>query len=730
MPKARVSLSFLCAFFLLFLSTSPSLAFPHRTATKAAAHAVEFPPVADLAQRVVPWLAPHLVFAHFSGEHDAGVFELQTHDGILTIRATDLSSAATGLNWYLKYYCHRTLSHLGDNLAPVAPLPEIPRPVRQTSSSLYRYYLNYCTFNYTFSFADWPRWQRELDWMALSGINLALATIGSEAVWQNTLRRIGYSDSEILEFLPGPAYTAWWLMGNLEGWGGPVTQRMIDERTELEEKILVRMRELGIQPVLQGFYGMVPASLAKKFPNAKIVDQGKWSSFRRPLILLSSDPLFSRMASIYYDEAKKLYGPVRFYGGDLFHEGGQTAGLDITSLARGVQDAMLRANPQSVWVLQGWQGNPKNQLLSGLLRKNILVLNLGSPDWEQRKGFDGSPWVWGIVNNFGEVTGMFGDLPRIASEPVSAAATPSGRTLVGVGALMEGINNNPVVYDLLFEMAWHGQPVDLHQWIRQYAQYRYGQSTPQVQHAWDLLLETVYLSGNAPQSIFCARPSLDVKSASTWGTTQFDYDPAKLEEAAREFLSAKTSLAKVDTYQIDAVDLVRQVLTNRGLALYRQMISAYQAHDKVRFQQSSTAFLQLVRDLDTLLATRREFLLGHWLGQAKQMARTSGERALFEKNARTLITYWGPDNPATDLHDYANKEWSGLLRDFYLPRWEMFVTELSARLDGKTPVMPDYFAFEHRWTEQHNEYPDTPSGNALATASAMLARIPLPAAAD
>lgn len=725
MQRIRLSVALLAALFVL-----PALAVAgssRRTVSQTPLPTSDFHAVAALAQRVVPWLAPHLSFERISAAPGVSVFELQTNMGKLAIRASDSSSAAMGLNWYLKYYCHRSLSHLGDNIAPVDPLPEIPQPVRRTSHFPYRYYLNYCTFNYTFSFADWPRWQSELDWMALNGINLALATTGTEAVWQNILRRIGYTDSEILEFLPGPAYTAWWLMGNLEGWGGPVTQRMIDERSALQRQILARMHELGIEPVLQGFYGMVPASLTQKFPGARIVDQGKWASFRRPMILLSSDPLFSRLASIYYDEAKKLYGPVRFFGGDLFHEGGQTTGLDIASLARGVQNSMLQANPESIWVLQGWQGNPKDELLNGLLRDHVLVLNLDSPDWEQRKGFNGSPWVWGIINNFGEVTGMFGDLPRIASEPVRAANGPYGRTLVGVGALMEGIDNNPVVYDLLFQMAWHERPVDLDHWIAQYAQYRYGQTTPELIHAWRLLLQTVYSSASAPQSIFCARPSLHVKGASTWGNTQIAYDPAKLELAAREFLSAKSTLATVDTYQIDSVDLVRQVLTNRGLLLYRQMIDAYQLQNKPRFLQTSSAFLQLIRDLDSLLSTRREFLLGDWLAQARQMARTGAERSLFEKNARTQITYWGPDDPATDLHDYAHKEWSGLLRDFYLPRWEMFVHELTARLDGKPAADPDYFSFERRWTEQHNSYPATPTGNPITAAAAMLSRNPLPA---
>jgi len=680
------------------------------------AAATDLTPVADLAERVAPWLAKSIVLISIPKDHGRDVFELETENGKLIVRASGAPSAAMGLNHYLKYYCHRSVSHVGSNLRPVRVLPALPQPVHRASRFKYRYLFNYCTLNYSLAFASWDRWQREIDWMALNGVNLALATTGMEAVWENTLRRIGYTDGEALEFFPGPAYTAWWLMGNLEGWGGPLTQRMINDRVALEKKILSRMRELGIEPVLQGFYGMVPGSLAKKFPGRHIVHQGRWGGFQRPEILLSSDPFFSRLASIYYDEMKKLYGPVRFFGGDLFHEGGETAGLNLRELGGSVQASMLEANPDSVWVLQGWQGNPKQELLDGLSRSHVIVLNMEGNDWENRKGFDDFPWIWGMINNFGENTGMFGDLPRIASEPIRASDGPYGPNMIGIGALMEGINNNPVVYDLLFETAWADGAIDLRHWLREYARYRYGENPPEVDRAWQLLADTAYRSGSRAESVFCARPSLSVKGVSTWGTTRIAYDPDTFERAAREFLGARDRLRSTDAYRYDAVDIVRQVLANRGAAAYRRMVAAYQAHDKAQFDAAARAFLNLIRSQDTLLSTRQEFLLGPWLVAANEMGHSDGEKSLCERNARTQITYWGPDDPATDLHDYASKEWSGLLRDFYLVRWELFVRDLNRGFEEPTVGKIDYFDFEKRWTEQRSVYPTEPTGDAVEAA--------------
>lgn len=714
-------------FLLILIVTLPhplhAIALPTSQADVPTSSVLGLKPVLGLAHRVVPWMDGKLVLIRIPKQRGDDVFDLRTEGGKLVIRASDPSSAAVGLNYYLRYYCHRSMSLVGNNLAPVKLLPDLARPVRRTSRFKYRYFLNYCTFNYSFAFADWRAWERQLDWMALNGINLVLAVNGTEAVWQNTLRRMGYSDREILQFLPGPAYTAWWLMGNLEGWGGPVTQRMIDDRVGLEKKILERMHELGIEPVMQGFYGMVPASLTEKFPNAQILDQGRWNGFRRPKILLSSDPLFARMASIYYQEMRKLYGPVRFYGGDLFHEGGIAKGLDLASLGRGVQNAMLKANPDAVWVLQGWEGNPKQGLLDGLSPAHVLILNLTGDDWEKREGFGGFPWIWGVIDDYGDNTGLFGGLPRIASEPARAKTGPYGASMAGVGALMEGTNNNPVVYELLFDVAWMNKPVDLHEWIRDYAKWRYGKDTPELEHAWQLLLETAYKSGDRAEPIFCARPSLAVKGVSTWGSIGVPYDEAKLEEAAREFLKGGDRLRGIDAYQYDAVNLVRQVLSNRGLEAYHTMVTAYQVHDVAGFEAAKQEFLKLLRAEDSLLSTRREFMLGTWLTAAKAMGHTKEEKNLYEKNARTLITYWGPDDPATVARDYAYKEWSGLLEDYYLPRWEMFVADLGARLQGRPGREINYFEFALKWTQERNDYPADPRGDPVRAAAAALASL-------
>ena len=82
------------------------------------------------------------------------------------------------------------------------------------------------------------------------------------------------------------------------------------------------------------------------------------------------------------------------------------------------------------------------------------------------------------------------------------------------------------------------------------------------------------------------------------------------------------------------------------------------------------------------------------------------------------ITTWGPRATADAglLHDYANKNWSGLVRDFYLPRWSVFFEALSR---GK-PAALDYYPMEEAWVNGSQRYSATPVGDPVKVAEEVL----------
>lgn len=656
-----------------------------------------------LVARRVPWLRGHVRFERLAGASGEG-FVLRTEEGRLVVQASGANAAAVGLGWYLKYYCHRSMSHVGDNLSPVDPLPTLDRPVRIEANARHRYALNYCTYNYTMSFYSWEDWERELDWMALSGVNLMLVANGEEAVWRNTLRRLGCSDAEIAAFIPGPGYTAWWLMGNLEGQGGPMTPAMIERRCDLQRRMIARMRSLGIEPLMPGFYGMVPACLKAKL-SARIVAQGGWNSLRRPDILDPTDPEFARIAGIYYEEMGKLYGAdLRYFSGDPFHEGGVMAGVDLGRAGVAIQAAMQGRFPGAVWVLQGWIENPRKELIADTDKTHVLVQELfgeQTHNWETRRGYEGTPFVWCCIDDFGERPGLFGKLQRYADETYRARTGEFGRYMQGVGIMPEGIDNNPVAYDLVLELAWRRDHVDAAKWIEGYVQYRYGRSDPDLNEAWALLLQTAYgdKNGGIPENVLCSRPQIPAHSVSTWGSLEPGYDPAVFARAVDLFARAGDRFRDIETYRLDLVALRTQVLSNEAYAASADLASALGARDRAAFDKAAERFLGLGRATNDLLNTEAFYRLGTYQGQALRYGDTPEERRNSLRNAMMLITYWGGDNRnSEEVHDYAYKAWAGMMTSYYLRRWDMYLDYRRRQWDGGGQP-PDFFAWERKWVD-------------------------------
>ncbi len=668
--------------------------------------------VQALIERRVPWLKDKVSLELCPEQDGVETFTLSAKNGKITIQATGESAACMALNHYLEHYCHRSMSHMGDNLSPVDRLPEIGDPLTKRIELPMRYALNYCTFNYTMSFYQWEDWEHELDWMALHGVNLMLMPMGMEKVWQNTLRRFGCSDLQIRNFIPGPAYTAWWLMGNLEGWGGPVSQGFIDGQARMAKRILARMETLGIRPVLQGFYGMVSRSIRERHPDA-VMPQGMWGFFERPDVLKPTGSMFRDMADVYYDEIKKNYGSdIRFFGGDLFHEGGLTGTLNVADCGLAVQNAMQRNFPGSTWVLQVWGGNPRAELLVKLDREKVLVLDLFGENeevWNRTQAYGGTPFVWCVVSNFGEQCGMYGKLQRISLQIDKVRNSVYAPYLKGVGVMPEGINNNPVVYDMVLHAPMTDCKINVEEWLKEYIAYRYGAYNEYIYAAWLIFLQTIYASVpekyGLPESVFCARPGTKVINTSSWGVRARYYDMDFFKEGVRLFLKARNSFENSETYVHDMFDMLRQVQSDKGSRAYDEMIAAIDGKDIARFEHTSNNFLNLLLRQDTLLAQSKNFSIDQWLGQAARFGTTETDRALALKNAKMLLTFWGPDwNPNTTVHDYAAKEWSGMLKTLYYNEWKMFVDVWRKRLEGIEMIEPDYYGYQIAWCKKSVNY--------------------------
>lgn len=679
----------------------------------------------QLAQRLLGDRANDFTFVidpSLQDEASRRIGILRTPDGKIRISGVDTVALACGLNLYLKHFAQAHVSWAHDQLHLPDTLPGPDRTSYFDSRQRHATAFNYCTFNYTMAWWDWPRWERELDLLCLYGVDTPLAVIGTEEIWLRVLQRFGYTRDEARTFPAGPAYTAWWLMGNCQGIGGPVSEAYVQSRVELQKKILSRMRELGMSPILQGFVGLVPLDFAERNPGARLLPQGDWCGVPRPPVLHPDDPLFDRVAAAWYEEQAKLYGDNVRFAGDLFHEGGNSRGIDVPRMAAKVQSLMLQSQPDAVWMLQGWSGNPSAALLKGLDPAHAEVVELCGEffrNWEKNNGFSGKPWYLSTIVQYGGNIGLHGRLPAIWHNFLMANS--SGTPPIGFGLTWESTGVNPVAADLVTDLPWSGRPDCIETWIGHYAERRYGIESDDLRQAWRLLLHSAY--GEFPnhrrptESIFCARPGADVRKASPFAASvQPPYDVNDIRKALELLYSEQARCSHIPAYRHDLVDIARQFLSGFGLQTYRNMMQAGARKDIHAFDEQARLFLSLLDMQDRLLASEKDFMLGPWLQSARNMA-PPGEQDQFEQQARNLVSVWFPDRKPSSLADYGWREWSGLLAHYYKPRWQAFIAYRRALLEGKPAAPPDFAAMEKKWARQTiatDNYPQEPTGDSMA----------------
>lgn len=695
-------------------------------------------PIQGLLERIDKGASRKFVIEQVKSPTD--FFELDQKGDKVVIRGNNYVSIATGVNWYLKYYAGIQLSWNGMTAQLPAVLPAVPQKERHETDLKYRYDFNYCTYSYTMAFWDWDRWEKEIDWMALHGINLPLAVVGADVVWYNVLTKLGYTKDEINEFIAGPAFQGWWLMNNLEGWGGPNPDSWYKQRETLQKQILKRMREYGIRPVLPGYSGMVPHN-AKERLGLNVSDPGLWCGYRRPAFLQPTDPRFNEIADLYYKEMSRLYGKADFYSMDPFHEGGNVAGVDLNAAGQAIWGAMKKANPKAVWVAQAWQANPRQKMIENLPAGDLIVLDLfaesrpqwGDPEstWYRKEGFGKHDWLYCMLLNYGGNVGLHGKMKHVIDEFYKAKTSSFGKTMKGVGMTMEGSENNPVMFELLCELPWRPARFDKDEWLKNYTVARYGKADKAVQDAWLLLSNTIY---NCPakntqqgthESVFCGRPDYDVYQVSSWSEMEPYYKPEDIIRVAGIMLSAADRFKGNNNFEYDLIDIVRQAVAEKGRLVYPIMIDAYKAGEKELFAASSQRFLDLILLQDKLLAARPEFKVGTWIEKARNLGTTPEEKDLYEWNARVQVTTWGNRVAADEggLRDYAHKEWNGLLRDFYYNRWKVWIDRQKAQLNGAPVKAIDFYAIEEPWTKQTNPYSSQAEGDVIEVAKEVYAKI-------
>ncbi|KAH9901084.1 alpha-N-acetylglucosaminidase [Cubamyces lactineus] len=661
-----------------------------------------------LAKRRVPNHADAFSFALVDGEPDTFVVS-DKHNGV-HVECTTVSACARGLYTYLTQRGGVDIWWTGSRLSEVpSKLPKVGEEIKGEAIVPYRYHFNTVTFDYTAAFWDFEQWELELDWLALRGVNLPLAWVGYEYILIETFREAGLDDDDISDFLSGPAFQAWNRFGNIQGsWGGELPMQWVNDQFALQKRLVQRMVDLGMTPVLPSFTGFVPRAMSKLYPNASIVTGSQWSGFpaayTNDSFLEPFDPLFSTLQKSFISKQQVAYGAdvSHIYTLDQYNENDPYSGDPdyLRNISAATFASLRAADPDAVWLMQGWlffasEAFWTDERVSAYLggvpgNDSMIVLDLfseASPQWNRTQSYYGKQWVWCELHDFGGNIGLEGNLEALTQDPITALHSP-GSTMKGIGLTMEGQEGNEIVYDIVLDQAWSSAPLNISTYVNDWATRRYPvKPLPKAAlDAWTTLAQTVYNNKDTNtwatiKGIYELAPSLTgLTNRTGHHPTMISYDTnSSVVSALKLLLQAKAehpSLALVPEFAYDVVDVARQVLSNRFVDFYVVLVDAYTSPNSTASVVSAAAepLLALLADLDALLYTNEHFLLSAWIADARRWARGAHAYGAFlEYNARNQITLWGPDG---EINDYASKAWAGLVGTYYKARWAAFAEYL------------------------------------------------------
>lgn len=620
---------------------------------------------------------------------------------------------ASAFNCYLKEICNCHISRYGNQVKLPKTLPSVNGKIDRTTSFKYRYAYNYCTHSYSMAFWNEEQWQREIDFLAMNGVNLVLDILGMEEVYRRFLTKLGYRHREIKNFITGPSYYAWFYMGNVCGIGGPVHDNFFYEKCQMARRNHRRMQTLGMNVVLQAYTGMVPRDINKKDRDIPTIEQGKWKGIEQPLIVCPDSAYYLKLAKLFYECQKEVFGDItHFYAGDIGHEGGKIDKSKAKDSYTNVMASMLQHDKDAMWVVQCWALNP-NKLFTKSVKdyrdNHILMLDLNTEKINHnannfsRLAKYGNV-LCGLLNNFGGRHGLYGDINKIPEMVKNASQRPNFK---GIALTSESTQVNPIVTDIFFSTIWE-KVDDVKDWTRKYAIRRYGKENEHINEAVEILRKTAYGSDNGPlsfgatEAMACRRPfDPESKMFTARGTVKIPYSEKEFDEAVKIFLKDFDKFKDNECYIYDAVDLLRQSICNKLTPLVRKTVSAYKSKDYLICLEYGEELLSMLDTLDRVLLNSKYFSFSSYIEPAKEYTDKLDDftRELYMINARALITTWYCRLLSDDgnLHDYAHRQLGYHINSFHKMRWEKFLEQVKIEMDSGKQQEIDWFKVEWDW---------------------------------
>ncbi len=621
-----------------------------------------------LIERTTPHLADRFVPETIETQNGKDLYEIEAVNDKIVLRASSNSAFAAGYYRYLRDFCDMDLSPCGNIEVYASGEPRLPeKKVVQVLRYGLRLAMDYDVYAHDAYAWDWTRWERELDYLAMQGVNAAYMPVGQEAVWYYAALDMEIKREDAMVYLSNPCYLPLQLSGKIDSFLSMTDTNYLKAQITLGKQIVTRMREIGIEPILPAFSGHIPKYLKGYFPRAALYFVTSYEDFPFTYRVFPNDPLFMQVAAALQKRQTDYFGTAKYYMADPFldvHPRVKEVGM-LSETGGAILSAIRNVSPDGIWVLHVCEYTPK--LTRGIPRDAVLILDT---DGTKRELCEDLPYIAGMRVNEGAHTSLCGNASGILQ-----AAFPDDAA--GVGVFSDYSLANPLFAACAYRRLTEDACENAQELFAREAVRRWGSAEDCLYDAAKRLFDTCY-SDDSPTvpvgSIAAARPSTELHHTAPGDTLALHYDNIDLCHALEKMLSSEGDYT--DGYVFDVCDVTRQMLSNYARRLYVGVMEGYHRRDGRLFESATNAFLRVLSDMDRLLRTRREFCLHHHLYAAGNRAEGKNDQQNFELALLAALTLFGPMQAPAN-YDLRWKEWSDMVGDYYAQRWHAFFSLLA-----------------------------------------------------
>lgn len=650
----------------------------------------------DLVLRNTPKIADLFVFEDCESKNGCDTYEVHTRDKSIVIAGSNNIAKAMGYYRYLKDYCNVLIVNGEYDISYIknAPLPE--DKISCTVSQKIRMAFTYERYAAEVDSWGFDRWEKELDFLAMHGVNTPLILTGSDGVLYKTLMEFRFKKETALEFIAGSHYYYHQLKGNLFGFLPVCSVDYFDKKIEVGKRATQRAKELGMSPVHQGFMAAVPFSFRRNYTKTDLIKRPMWNQFPPAMTIEPTDEIHINVfQKAYLEKQRELLGEVHNYLfdpiADVSFKGYNTfvekSIVMYVNLIKGVDsDAKWFVHASS---LNSWPGRIEG----------MIVIDETGEDCFKSNGFGGNDFIVGYRGNLNGRTVICGDMQTLSENPYLSVKEKFSNA-VGTGLFFDSDGCNPLFYNLAAEMLTKDEKTDLDDYFLSYSVRRYG--TKDYAEFLSSFQKLCYNRNSVLNlaSAVCARPCTELYHTAPFDTFEIPYDNKELFALLKSALDSGNKMNEL--FRKDAQDIMRQVLSNVLYPIYQQTVACFRNKAVEPFEKTTNAFVEIMTDIDRLLKTVPETNMFTHIQSARQLGDTKEVNQNLEVNFMMYHTSFGPIKNSV-LFDTNWREWGGMVKDFYLKRWYIFFRMMASYFE-KPKKFKD---MSRRRPYDRNEYADT-----------------------